>query len=134
MGYSAKFASNYYGPFREAASSTPAFGDRKGYQMDYANGKEALREIAADIDEGVDVIMVKPALAYLDVIKEAKQTFNRPLCAYQVSGEYAMLKMAVEQGLMNEAVIEESLLAIKRAGADLIITYFALDIAEKMED
>lgn len=132
MGYSAKFASSYYGPFREAAHSAPSFGDRKSYQMDVANGKEALREIEADIQEGVDIIMVKPALAYLDVIKDAKNNFNMPLCAYQVSGEYAMLKMAVENGLMNESVIEESLLAIKRAGADLIITYFALDIARKL--
>lgn len=132
MGYSAKFASSYYGPFREAAHSAPSFGDRKSYQMDYANGQEALREIAADIDEGVDIIMVKPAMAYLDVIKEASQQFSAPLCAYQVSGEYAMLKLAVSQGLMNESVIEESLIAIKRAGAQLIITYFALDIAKKL--
>ena len=131
MGYSAKFASAYYGPFREAAHSAPSFGDRKAYQMDPANGQEALREIQADIDEGADIIMVKPALAYLDVIKEAKLNFNMPLCAYQVSGEYSMLKMAVEQGLMKESVIEESLVAIKRAGADLIITYYALDYARK---
>jgi porphobilinogen synthase len=134
MGYSAKFASGYYGPFREAAHSAPAFGDRSAYQMDVANGQEALREIAADIDEGADIIMVKPALAFLDVIKEAKLNFNVPICAYNVSGEYAMLKMAVEQGLMKESVIEESLLAIKRAGADMIITYFALDIARKMRN
>ena len=132
MGYSAKYASAYYGPFREAAHSAPSFGDRKSYQMDPANGQEAMREIQADIDEGVDVIMVKPALAYLDVIKEAKLNFNMPLCAYQVSGEYAMLKMAVEQGLMKESVIEESLTSIKRAGADLIITYYALDFARKL--
>ena len=132
MGYSAKFASAYYGPFREAAHSAPSFGDRRSYQMDYANGNEALREIKADIDEGVDIIMVKPAMAYLDVIKDAKNHFDMPLCAYQVSGEYAMLKMAVNNGLMNESVIEESLLAIKRAGADLMITYFALDVARKL--
>lgn len=132
MGYSAKFASSYYGPFREAAHSAPSFGDRQTYQMDIANGQEALREIAADIDEGADIIMVKPALAYLDVIKEASLQFHMPLCAYQVSGEYAMLKLAVQQGLMKESVIEESLLAIKRAGADMIITYFALDIAKKL--
>ena len=131
MGYSAKYASAYYGPFREAAHSAPAFGNRSTYQMDVANGQEALREIAADIDEGADIIMVKPALAFLDVIKEAKLNFNMPICAYNVSGEYAMLKMAVEQGLMKESVIEESLLAIKRAGADMIITYFAIDIARK---
>ena len=132
MGYSAKYASSYYGPFRAAANSAPSFGDRKAYQMDYRNGNEALREIEADINEGVDVIMVKPAMAYLDIIKEAKNNFNMPLCAYQVSGEFAMLKMAVREGLMNEGVIEESLMAIKRAGADLIITYFALEMARKM--
>lgn len=134
MGYSAKYASAYYGPFREAAHSAPAFGNRSTYQMDVANGQEALREIAADIDEGADIIMVKPALDFLDVIKEAKLNFNMPICAYNVSGEYAMLKMAVEQGLMKESVIEESLLAIKRAGADMIITYFAIDIARKWKD
>ena len=100
--------------------------------MDFRNGNEALREIEADINEGVDVIMVKPAMAYLDIIKEAKNNFNMPLCAYQVSGEFAMLKMAVREGLMNEGVIEESLMAIKRAGADLVITYFALEMARKM--
>lgn len=130
MGYSAKFASSYYGPFREAAHSTPAFGDRKSYQMDFANGREALREIEADIEEGVDIIMVKPALAYLDIIKSAAE-YNMPLCAYQVSGEYAMLQMAVDQGLMNESVLDESLLAIKRAGADLIITYDALNFVKR---
>lgn len=132
MAYSAKFASSYYGPFREAAQSAPSFGDRKSYQMDYANGNEAMREIEADISEGADIIMVKPAMAYLDVIKEASLNYNMPMCAYQVSGEYAMLKMAVDQGLMNEDVIMESLIAIKRAGAKLIITYFALDIARKL--
>lgn len=133
MGYSAKYASNYYGPFREAAHSAPGFGDRKSYQMDYANGKEACREIQADIDEGADIIMVKPALAYLDVIKEASLNFSVPICAYNVSGEYSMLKMAVEKGIMKEDVIYETLLSIKRAGADMIITYFALDIAKKMK-
>lgn len=132
MSYSAKFASSYYGPFREAAHSAPSFGDRKSYQMDFCNGREALREIEADIVEGADIIMVKPAMAYLDIIKEAKLNYNAVMCAYQVSGEYAMLKMAVKEGLMNENVIEESLIAIKRAGADLIITYFALDIARKL--
>ncbi len=132
MGYSAKFASAYYGPFREAAHSAPSFGDRKSYQMDYHNGQEALREVEADIDEGADIIMVKPAMAYLDIIKEVSMNYNMPLCAYQVSGEYAMLVSAVELGLMNESVIEESLVAIKRAGAQLIITYFAIDIAKKL--
>ena len=130
MGYSAKYASAYYGPFREAAHSAPAFGNRSTYQMDVANGQEALREIAADIDEGADIIMVKPALAFLDVIKEAKLNFNMPICAYNVSGEYAMLKMAVEQGLMKESVIEESLLAIKRAGADTV-SYTHLDVYKR---
>lgn len=134
MGYSAKFASAFYGPFREAANSAPMFGNRQTYQMDYANGKEALREIVADINEGVDIVMVKPAMPYLDVIKEANNNFNIPICAYQVSGEYAMLKMAVAQGIMNESVIEESLIAIKRAGAKMIITYFALEIARKMRN
>lgn len=133
MGYSAKYASNYYGPFREAAQSAPGFGDRKSYQMDYGNGKEALREIQADIEEGVDVIMIKPALSYMDVIKEASLHFDYPICAYNVSGEYSMLKMAVEQGLMNEDVIYETLLSMKRAGADMIITYFALEIAQKLK-
>lgn len=132
MGYSAKYASAYYGPFREAAHSAPAFGDRKSYQMDYANGKEALRELRADIEEGADVIMVKPALAYLDVIKSAKDHFDLPLCVYNVSGEYAMLKLAVKQGLMSESVIYETLLSFQRAGADMIITYFALEAAEKL--
>lgn len=134
MGYSAKYASSYYGPFREAANSAPSFGNRAGYQMDCANSNEAMREIEADIEEGADVIMVKPALAFLDVIKEAKLNYNMPLCAYNVSGEYAMLKMAVKEGLMKEDVIEESLMAIKRAGADMIITYFALELAEKWKE
>lgn len=130
MGYSAKYASSYYGPFREAAHSAPAFGDRKSYQMDCANSEEALREIEADIQEGADVIMVKPALAYLDIIKAAS-SYHMPLCAYQVSGEYAMLQMAVDHGLMSESVLDESLLAIKRAGADLIITYDALNFVKR---
>ncbi len=134
MGYSAKFASSFYGPFREAAGSAPAFGDRKSYQMDPANGQEALREIAADVEEGADVVMVKPAMAYLDVLKEASQTFRMPFAAYQVSGEYAMLRLAVEQGVLNESAVYESLLAIKRAGAKLIITYFALDMAKKLKE
>ena len=134
MGYSAKYASSYYGPFREAAHSAPGFGDRKSYQMDYANGKEAMREIEADINEGVDIIMVKPALSYLDVVKEASMRFDVPLCVYNVSGEYSMLKLAVEQGLMKEDVIEETLLSMKRAGAKIIITYFALELAKKWKE
>lgn len=133
MGYSAKYASNFYGPFREAAQSAPAFGDRTSYQMDSANGEEAMREIQADIEEGVDIIMVKPAGAYLDIIKEASNRFAYPLAAYQVSGEYAMLKLAIAQGVLHPNAMEESLLAIKRAGAKLIITYEALAYAKTLE-
>lgn len=131
MAYSAKFASSYYGPFREAAHSAPAFGDRKAYQMDFANGREAVRETLLDIAEGADIVMVKPALAYLDVIHAVKQEVRVPVAAYNVSGEYSMLKMAVAQGLMNESVIEETLIGMKRAGADLIITYFAKELVQK---
>lgn len=134
MGYSAKYASSFYGPFRAAANSAPSFGDRKGYQMDYANREEALRELQADVDEGADVLMVKPALAYLDIVREAKEQFSLPLAVYNVSGEYAMLKMAVDQGLVREEAIFESILAMKRAGADLIITYFALYLARKIDE
>ncbi|MCC6220629.1 MAG: porphobilinogen synthase [Deltaproteobacteria bacterium] len=130
MSYAAKYASAYYGPFREAVDSTPSFGNRKTYQMDPANGDEALREVASDITEGADIVMVKPALAYLDVIWRVKQTFSLPLAAYNVSGEYAMIKAAGAKGLIDEnAVIAETLLSIKRAGADIIITYFAKKFA-----
>jgi porphobilinogen synthase len=130
MAYSAKYASCFYGPFREAAGSAPQFGDRKSYQMDPANSDEALREIALDIEEGADIVMVKPALAYLDVISRAKQTFNIPLAAYNVSGEYAMVKAAGRMGCLDEkSAAMEILTSIKRAGADLIITYFAKDVA-----
>ncbi|MDI3481377.1 MAG: porphobilinogen synthase [Tepidanaerobacteraceae bacterium] len=130
MAYSAKYASCFYGPFRDAAESAPQFGDRKSYQMDPANSDEALREIALDIEEGADIVMVKPALAYLDVIKRAKQTFNIPLAAYNVSGEYAMVKAAGRMGFLDEkAAAMEILTSIKRAGADMIITYFAKDVA-----
>jgi len=132
MAYSAKFASNYYGPFREAAHSAPTFGDRKAYQMDPANGKEAINEVMLDLEEGADIVMVKPALSYLDVMKDIKTNFNVPLAAYNVSGEYAMLKNAVKMGLMNEAVITETLLSMKRAGADLIITYFAKEVVKEL--
>lgn len=132
MGYSAKYASNFYGPFREAAHSAPSFGDRKSYQMDIANKEEAMREIRADIEEGVDVIMVKPAMAYLDIIAQAKDTFGMPLAAYQVSGEYTMLKHAIKEGFLHASAMEESLLSIKRAGADWIITYEALAYAKKV--
>lgn len=132
MAYSAKYASNFYGPFREAAESAPAFGDRKTYQMDPANSDEAMRECRIDIDEGADIIMVKPALSYLDIIRRARDNFNMPIAAYNVSGEYSMLKNAVISGLMKEEVIFESVLSIKRAGANIIITYFAKDIARKL--
>ena len=131
MSYSSKFASSYYGPFREAAHSAPCTGDRKAYQMDYANGREALRETLLDVEEGADIVMVKPALAFMDVIRSVKESVNIPVAAYNVSGEYSMLKMAVRTGLMNEAVIEETLIGMKRAGADLIITYFAKELAQK---
>ena len=128
MAYSAKFASAYYGPFRDAAQSAPGFGDRKSYQMDCANGREALREIRADIEEGADIVMVKPALAYLDVLKEAALTFDLPLAVYNVSGEYAMVKAAAANGWIDERrIVLESLTAMKRAGAKIIITYHALD-------
>ncbi len=131
MAYSAKFASAYYGPFRAAANSAPASGDRKTYQMDPANGREAVRETLLDIAEGADMVMVKPAMAYMDVIHAVKQEVRVPVVAYNVSGEYAMLKMAVSSGIANESVIEETLLGIKRAGADLIITYFAKELVKK---
>lgn len=130
MAYAAKFASSFYGPFRDAADSTPQFGDRKTYQMDYCNINEALREVAMDIEEGADLVMVKPALAYLDVIKAVKDKYNYPTVAYNVSGEYAMVKAAAQRGWINEEKITmEILTAIKRAGADLIITYAAKDAA-----
>ena len=130
MSYAAKYASQFYGPFREAADSAPRFGDRKSYQMDPANADEALREIGLDIEEGADIIMVKPALAYLDVIYRAKQKFDYPLAAYNVSGEYAMVKAAAMRGMIDEkSMMMEILQSIKRAGADLIITYFAKEAA-----
>lgn len=130
MAYSAKFASAMYGPFREAAESAPQFGDRNGYQMDPANGREALREIALDIQEGADIVMIKPALPYLDLIKEARTMHNLPIAAYNVSGEYAMVKAAAEKGWLDERrVVTEVLVSIARAGADLIITYHAKDMA-----
>lgn len=134
MSYSAKFSSAYYSPFRNAAESAPCFGDRKTYQMDYANGREALREIADDISEGADIVMVKPALAYLDVIKEASR-YEYPLAAYNVSGEYSMVKAAAQNGWIDEkSIVMENLTAIKRAGADIIITYHALDAARWLEE
>ncbi len=130
MAYAAKYASGFYGPFREAAESTPQFGDRRSYQMDPGNTDEALREVAMDIREGADIVMVKPALAYLDVIYRVKQKFGYPVAAYNVSGEYAMIKAAGQNGWVDEArVMMEVLLSIRRAGADMILTYFAKDLA-----
>ena len=131
MGYSVKYSSAYYGPFRDAADSAPSFGDRRTYQMDSANRLEAIKEAQADVDEGAAILMVKPALAYLDVIREVKNKFNLPLAAYNVSGEYAMIKAAGRNGWIDETkVMMETLLSIKRAGADIIITYFAKDAAK----
>ena len=130
MAYSAKFASAFYGPFREAADSTPAFGDRRGYQMDPANGDEAVREALLDVEEGADIVIVKPALPYLDVIRRVKDATSMPLAAYNVSGEYAMLKAAVAAGYLDErTAVLEALTSIRRAGADIVITYHAKDAA-----
>jgi len=133
MAYSAKYASGFYGPFREAAGSTPQFGDRRSYQMDPPNAREALREIQLDIEEGADIVMVKPALAYLDIIARARDAFDVPLAAYQVSGEYAMIEAAARAGWIDrERIIVEATTAIKRAGADIIITYYALELARML--
>ena len=130
MSYAAKFASGFYGPFREAAESAPKFGDRRSYQMDPPNAREALREIALDIEEGADIVMVKPAMAYLDIIARAREAFDVPLAAYQVSGEYAMIEAASRAGwIERERIILETTTAIKRAGADILITYYALELA-----
>jgi porphobilinogen synthase len=130
FAYSAKYASGYYGPFRDAVDSTPAFGDRAGYQMDPANVREALREVALDVDEGADIVMVKPALAYLDVIAEVRREFDLPVAAYNVSGEYSMLKAAAEKGWIDyDRVMLETLLSMRRAGADIIISYHAKEAA-----
>lgn len=134
LSYSAKYASAFYGPFREAAQSAPAFGDRRSYQMDYANRREALKEVALDIEEGADIVMVKPALAYLDIISDVKRNFSVPVAAYNVSGEYSMIKAAAQLGWLNEdAVMLEVLTAIKRAGADIILTYFAKKAAKLIQ-
>jgi len=130
MSYSAKYASGYYGPFREAADSAPQLGDRRAYQMDPANSREALREVALDVEEGADIIIVKPALAYLDIVRQVKDQFLLPVAAYNVSGEYAMVKAAAAKGLIDEQrLVIETLTSMKRAGADIIITYHALDAA-----
>ena len=135
MSYSAKFASAYYGPFRDAAHSAPGFGDRKTYQMDPANGREAMREIAQDIAEGADLIIAKPALAYMDIIKEASQNYNIPIVAYNVSGEYAMVKAAAREGWIDEKkIVMENMVGLKRAGAKMIITYHALEVANYIRE
>ena len=132
MSYAAKYASAFYGPFRDAAHSAPSEGDRKSYQMNPANAREALREMQSDVEEGADILMVKPALAYLDVISQAKQRFDLPIAAYHVSGEYAMVKAAAEKAWLNgDQAMLESLLSIKRAGADVLISYYAKEFAEK---
>ena len=135
MSYAAKYASAFYGPFREAAESTPAFGDRRGYQMDPPNAREALREIQADIDEGADIVMVKPALPYLDVLARARSASMSPLAAYNVSGEYAMVHAAARNGWLDlQSTVLEVLTSIKRAGADFIITYHAKEAARWLQE
>jgi porphobilinogen synthase len=134
LAYAAKYASALYGPFRDAAECAPQFGDRRGYQMDAANSREAIIEVAHDVDEGADIVMVKPALAYLDVIAEIRNAFDVPVAAYHVSGEYAMVKAAAQLGWIDgTAVALEHLLAIKRAGADIVLTYFAREVAELLQ-
>jgi porphobilinogen synthase len=134
MSYAVKYASGFYGPFREAAQSAPQFGDRRGYQMDPANAREAMREADLDVEQGADILMVKPALPYLDIIKMVRERFDLPVAAYQVSGEYAMIKAAARLGWIDEErVAMESLTAIKRAGADLILTYYAREMAERLK-
>lgn len=133
MSYAVKYASSFYGPFRDAADCVPQFGDRRSYQMDPANSREALREATLDVDEGADIIMVKPAVAYLDIVSKLREEFDLPIAAYHVSGEYAMIKAAAEKGWIDgERVMEETLLSIRRAGADIIITYFAKEMAKKL--
>ncbi len=130
LAYSAKYASAFYGPFREAADSAPKFGDRRGYQMDYANGRESLKEVRLDVEEGADIVMVKPALAYLDIVRRVRDQFDVPVAAYNVSGEYSMVKAAVTNGWIDEkAMVTEILTSIARAGADIILTYHAIDVA-----
>jgi porphobilinogen synthase len=135
MSYAAKFASAFYGPFREAAESPPQFGDRRSYQMDFANADEALREVALDIDEGADIVMVKPALPYMDILWRVRQRFGAPTAVYHVSGEYAMVKGAVEKGLLNERdAVLETMTALKRAGASMIVTYWARELARWLRE
>jgi porphobilinogen synthase len=133
LSYAAKYASAFYGPFRDAAQSAPEFGDRRGYQMDPPNRREALREMRLDLEEGADMLMIKPALSYLDILADARREFEVPLAAYQVSGEYSMIKAAGERGWIDaDRAMEEALVSIKRAGADLILTYAAAEIAERL--
>lgn len=133
LSYAAKYASAYYGPFRDAAESTPEFGDRRGYQMDPSNRREALREMRLDLEEGADMLMVKPALPYLDILSDARRSFEVPLAAYHVSGEYAMIKAAAERGWLDgERAMQEAVVSIKRAGADLILTYAAMELAARL--
>jgi porphobilinogen synthase len=135
MSYAAKFASAFYGPFREAAESPPQFGDRRSYQMDFANAKEALREVALDVDEGADIVMIKPALPYMDILWRVRERFGKPTAAYHVSGEYAMVKSAVEKGLLNERdAVLEIMTSLKRAGADIIVTYWARELARWLRE
>lgn len=135
MSYAAKFASAFYGPFREAAESPPQFGDRRSYQIDFANAKEALREVALDIDEGADIVMIKPALPYMDILWRVRERFGKPTAVYHVSGEYAMVKSAVEKGLLNERdAVLEIMTALKRAGADIIVTYWARELARWLRE
>ncbi|MFX3674569.1 MAG: porphobilinogen synthase [Paenisporosarcina sp.] len=135
MSYAVKYASAYYGPFRDAANSTPQFGDRKSYQMDYANRNEAIREATSDVEEGADFLIVKPALSYLDIVRDVKNNFDLPVVAYNVSGEYAMVKAAAQNGWIDEKkVVLETLTSMKRAGADLIMTYHAKDVARWLEE
>lgn len=134
MSYAAKYASAYYGPFRDAAGSAPSFGDRKGYQMDFHNSDEAMKEVELDLEEDADFIIVKPALAYLDIVRRVKETFNTKLVVYNVSGEYAMIKEAIKKGLLNESIIYENMIAMKRAGAKLIITYHAKEMARLLKE
>jgi porphobilinogen synthase len=135
MSYAAKFASAFYGPFREAAESPPQFGDRRSYQMDFANAKEALREVALDVDEGADIVMIKPALPYMDILWRVRERFGKPTAVYHVSGEYAMIKSAVEKGLLNERdAVLEIMTSLKRAGADIIVTYWARELARWLRE
>jgi porphobilinogen synthase len=135
MAYSVKYASAFYGPFRDAAGSAPSFGDRKSYQMDFRNAREAVLEAELDYTEGADILMVKPALSYLDVVKDIKQKFNKPLAVYSVSGEYAMIKAAAKLGYIDEErIVCETITSMARAGADMIITYYAKEVAQMLKE